>query len=332
MCPRGRQSAAPALPPPTERAALTPILQIIAAGGPRIGYGHIGRCLAIAEELGDAAVFSVEDPGAAGFVRAHGARVAAASDAPVVLIDRRAPTGADEVRALHDAGRRVVLLDDPGAGRDSADLLIDPPTAAAWAPTSAPRLAGFEHALLRREIRDAVRDPAAGRGPVLLTMGGSDPSGATPALAAALAAAGVDVLSVLGPGYRGERPAAGAVLDRPEGFPAALAASRLAVATFGHTLLEAAHLGVPAIAVALHPDQVEDAAAFCANGTAELLDLSDELRPRALVELVRELDASRTRRAELAARGPALVDGCGAERVARAIRALAGVRSSGPSG
>ena len=301
-------------------------MQIIADGGPEAGYGHVGRCLAIAEQFGENAVFAVEDETVADFVRARGARVLVTS-APVVLIDRREPTDASEVKALQDSGQRVVLLDDSGTGRDTADLVIDPPTAARWPPTLAARLAGFEHALLRREVRD-VADTRRGAGqlprsgPVLIAMGGSDPTGATPVLAAALALAGIEATIMLGPGYRGPRSMNGIVLDRPELFVPALADASLLIASYGHSLLEAAHLGVPAIAVVVLPEHAEDAAAFCANGTAVMLDMSAELRPERLVGLVHELQASAARRAALSARGIDLIDGRGAERVARAIRAL----------
>jgi spore coat polysaccharide biosynthesis predicted glycosyltransferase SpsG/SAM-dependent methyltransferase len=316
-------------PPEAESVVLALILQIIADGGPQTGFGHLGRCLAIAEELGGDAVFAIEDESAAEFVRTHGGRVGE-QPAPVVLIDRRAPTSAEEVRERQAAGARVVLLDDAGDGRDCADLVIDPPTAAAWPPTRTPRLAGFEHVLLRREVREGVEANASGRSPtVLLAMGGSDPTNATPVLAQALADAGIDVSVAIGPGYRGERPRVGTIIDRPERFVAALARSQLLVASFGHTLLEAAHLGIPAIAVAALPEHREDAAAFCANGTAVLFDSSSG--PQALVELVRELLADEGRRAALAERGRALVDGRGAERVAAAIRELTARQAhSGP--
>jgi spore coat polysaccharide biosynthesis predicted glycosyltransferase SpsG/SAM-dependent methyltransferase len=305
------------------------VLQIIADGGPQLGYGHVGRCLAIAEKFGGDAVFTVDDESLIGFIVAHGGR-ALAANAPVVLIDRRAPTDAIEVHALRDAGQRVVLLDDSGTGRDVADLVIDPPTAAAWPPTRTPRLAGFEHVLLRHEVRDAAQaqrdntDRPAQAQRVLLAMGGSDPTGATRPLAGALAeAGGIDITVVLGPGYRGSRPEVGTVLDRPELFVPTLAAADLFVASYGHALLEAAHLGVPAIAVVLLPEHRRHAEAFCANGTAVMLDMSDGLRPEALVGLVHELQASRARRSALADRGRQLIDGRGAERVAHAIRALA---------
>ena len=312
-------------------ATPTAALQIIADGGPQTGFGHIGRCLAIAEAFGSDAFFSVEDQSAAAFIEARGARTQATGTerAPVVLIDRRAPTDAGEVGARHDAGALVVLLDDSGSGRDGADLVVDPPTAAHWAPTPAPRLAGFEHVLLRREVRDAAISRAAsaaalpGSPRVLLAMGGSDPTGATPALADALAGAGIGVCAVLGPGYRGARPALARVLDHPERFVAALAGAELFVASYGHALLESAHLGVPAVAVVLLPEHLDDARSFCAHETATLLDLSAGVSPSALVEVVGALLASQAQRDALAARGRALIDGRGSDRVARAIRALA---------
>ncbi|HLW93921.1 MAG TPA: hypothetical protein VKS25_00950, partial [Solirubrobacteraceae bacterium] len=301
-------------------AVLPPILQILADGGPQTGFGHLGRCLAIAEELGDGATyFTVADEAAAEFVRRHGGRVGG-EPAAVVLIDRRAPTDAVEVAALHADGCRVVLLDDAGSGRDTADLVIDPPTAVAWPPTRTPRLGGFEHVLLRRAVRAAAATASPDQA-VLLTLGGSDPTGATPALADALTDAGIDVRVAIGPGYRGERPRSGTIVDTPEQFIAALAASQLLVSSYGHTLLEAAHLGIPAIVVAALPEHRDDAAAFCANGTAVLCEMS--AGPPELVALVRELLADGDRRAALAARGRELVDGRGAERVAAATRELA---------
>ena len=298
------------------------LVEIVADGGPQLGYGHVGRCLAIWEALDGDAVFAVQDPGVAAFVRARGATAAAAPSSPIVLLDHRAPTGADAVRALQAAGRRVVLLDDLGAGRDIADLVVDPPTAAHWPPTQRPRLGGFEHVLLRQEVRAARRAPAPAG--VLLALGASDPTQLTPVLATALAGAGVEgLVANLGPGYGGPPPSHVALLRDPAGFVAALAATGLLIAAYGHALLEAAHLGVPAVIVVTRAEHLEHARAFARNGTAQLVDMSEQPRPAQLAELVTVTLARPDRLAAMAARGRALVDGRGAERVAAAIRALA---------
>jgi UDP-2,4-diacetamido-2,4,6-trideoxy-beta-L-altropyranose hydrolase len=281
----------------------------------------VGRCLAILDELNGRAAIAVRDSATIRVLATRGIPlVAADAPAPVVLVDRRQPTSAPDVARMRASGRRVCLLDDAGTGRTVADLVVDPPTGCVWPPAGGRRLAGFEHALLRREVR-----AAAGHGlaavEVLLSMGGSDPEGLTPPLALALRAAGATVLSVLGPMYHGPRPE-GEVLADARDWPRALAGARLLVGRFGHTLLEAAHLGTPALALATNEHAAVEAAAFAARGTAETTRVSGpgdvgEVVARALA-LLGEPD----RLAAMAARGRELVDGLGAARVAAALREL----------
>lgn len=298
------------------------LVEIVADGGPRLGFGHVGRCLALWEELDGRAAFRVQDATVAGFLRARGIPAAPAGAAPIVLLDRAQPIGEREVRVLHATGRRVVLLDDLGSGRMAADAVIDPPTAAAWPQATGVRLAGFEHVLLRREVRGAASGAAPDNDDgVLLAMGGSDPAGLTPPLAEALVAAEIKATVALGPGYRGLRPAAPSIV--PEAFIAALAEAALLVSGYGHSLLEAAHLGVPAIAVVFRAEHLPHARAFCGEGTARMLDMTDGPRPAELAALVNELLGDPQPRAAMSKRGRELVDGSGAARVAAALQALA---------
>ncbi len=316
---------------PVHATAGEPLVEIVLEGGPRLGFGHAGRCLALWEELEGRAVFRVEDAAVSDFLQVRGAPVVAGrSHAPFVVLDRAVPVAPAEVRALHAAGRRVALIDDLGPARMEADVVIDPPTAALWPAASGLRLAGFEHVLLRREVRAAEpvlplapRFGSAAGGGVLLAMGGSDPAGLTPGLAEALSAAGIDVAVALGPGYRGMFPTEGSVLASPDAFAGALAGAELLLAGYGHSLLEAAHLGVPAIAVVYRPEQLPHARAFCAQGTARMFDLTARSRLGEVAQAAAELLAEPRLRAEMSARGRQLVDGLGARRVARALMELA---------
>lgn len=249
------------------------------------------------------------------------ALVPAGAPAPVVLIDRREPTGAGLLASLHAEGRQVCLLDDPGDGRASADLVIDPPTGSSWPPAGGHRLSGFEHVLVRGDVRAAAECPRPGV-EVLLSMGGSDPDGLTPALAQALRAEGASVLTVLGPAYQGSAPG-GEVLDKPDDWPRALAGAQLLVGRFGHTLLEAAHLGTPTLAVATSERASEEAQAFAAYGTIDAIRVHGPGDARAVAERALALLADSTPLAAMAARGRELVDGRGATRVAAALRELA---------
>jgi spore coat polysaccharide biosynthesis predicted glycosyltransferase SpsG len=308
-------------------APAAPLVIVLTEAGSQAGLGHMGRCLAIWEELEGEAAFALDGLESADVLATGGvALVPASTPAPVVLIDRRAPTGTGVLESLHREGRRVCLLDDPGEARSSADLVIDPPTGCLWPPAGGRRLAGFEHVLLRRDVRAAARRPLPGVD-VLLSMGGSDPEGLTPALAQALHAAGASVLTVLGPAYRGAAPA-GEVLDDRDAWPRALAGARLLVGRFGHTLLEAAHLGTPALAVATNELADKEARAFAAHGTADAIRLREPGDARAVAERALALLADPARLDKMAARGPELVDGLGANRVAAALRELADDRAT----
>jgi spore coat polysaccharide biosynthesis predicted glycosyltransferase SpsG len=307
------------LPPSVEPAADV-LVEIVADGGPRLGFGHVGRCLALWEEFEGRAAFHVRDEAVAGFLQARGVPLAPSAAAPIALLDRAQPTGEQEVRSLRAAGRRVVLLDDLGGGRMAADAVIDPPTAAAWPPAAGQRLAGFEHVLLRREVRKAAVVAESEQG-VLLAMGGSDPAGLTPPLAEALDGAGVETTIALGPGYLGPSPR-GTVIGA-DAFVPALARAALLVTGYGHSLLEAAYLGVPAISVVFREEHLPHARAFCSNDTACMLDMTEGPRPAELAALAGRLLGDPGRRAKMAKRGRELVDGAGAARIAAALRALA---------
>jgi UDP-N-acetylglucosamine:LPS N-acetylglucosamine transferase len=77
------------------------------------------------------------------------------------------------------------------------------------------------------------------------------------------------------------------------------------------------------VIVVTRADHREHAAAFAAHGTAQLVDMSEGPRPDELVELVSETITRPERLESMAARGRALVDGRGAQRVAQAIRDIA---------
>jgi UDP-2,4-diacetamido-2,4,6-trideoxy-beta-L-altropyranose hydrolase len=312
----------PTSPPrPFSRADGKTLVEIVLEGGPRVGFGHAGRCLALWEELGSRAVFCVQEETVARFLWAHGAPVVPGGSAPIVVLDRAGPVAVEEVRSLQGEGRRVVLVDDLGPARMAADIVIDPPTAATWPPAAGLCLGGFEHVLLRREVREA-RSTRTVSGGVLVAMGGSDPADLTRPLAQALDGVGLDVTVVLGPGYRGSFLTGRSARVAQADFAATLACSELLVTGYGHSLLEAAHLGVPAVAVVNRLEHLPHARAFCEEGTARMLDMTRRPHPPELAELVTELFGDRRSRTAMGERGEELVDGLGAERIAEAIVGL----------
>jgi spore coat polysaccharide biosynthesis predicted glycosyltransferase SpsG len=193
--------------------------------------------------------------------------------------------------------------------------------------------------MLRREFREPVaprRVPDRVRR-VLVTFGGADAPGMTrrtiqaiervdPSLAhdlevdVVIGAANADALSI-------ERAAAASplaisVARAVDDMPSRMAASDLGIVSGGTTVWELAHIGCPALVVETAP-----AEAFLVRGL-ETVGLFDRLGPAAqladdtLVAAIARRLGDVDWRVAMAALGPRLVDGQGADRVVTALRTL----------
>ncbi len=303
-------------------SASDPLIVVRADAGADVGFGHMGRCLALWDEIGPGAVFEVADDRVAALLREQAVPVVTVNTlAPVIVLDRVRPTSEVEVLELQSSGCRVCLVDDPGAGREVADLLVDPPTGMDWSSPPGLRLSGFDHALIRRDVRAGADEPIEGT-EVLLAFGAADPEGLTIALSRELWSSGARVVSVLGPMYGGQKPQ-GKLVTSQRSWPGALAGADIVVTRFGHTVLEAAHLGTPCLAVATSDRAVAEATAISVHGASSAIALrgSDDVAAIASAALALLDDAPR--RAVMAAKGRALVDGRGAARVARELMEFA---------
>jgi spore coat polysaccharide biosynthesis protein SpsF len=329
--------------------------------GPAFGLGHVSRILALAEALAERGAgcrFALApDPTALAWLAA--ARMppplrlaepalahvlAAARGARAVVVDVKHPLTAREGRAL-GGSCPLVVVDNAGPGAEAADLVVAP-FGTAPAGAAARWLTGPEHVPLRRAVRAAAaggRAREAGAAPVVVvSMGASDPGGLTVPAVEALGrarAAGVGlearvVASPLMPAWG----ALGALLDRlgmpppcladPANMPAALAAADLAVLAMGVTVYEAMALGLPAIVLCRTSGDAEHARALEARGA--VVSLGPHWTEERIAQAVAALAGAPERRAAMAHTGRALVDGRGAERVAkRLLRLVASRRREG---
>ncbi len=314
-----------------------PRLILRADAGHRIGSGHVMRLAALAEAALDAGgqarlliggepdaslamltargldAFAVEGDGGP----AELARHAADLDATAIVLDGPAFDPA-WVAALARPGRALASLDDRGLVPLPTPIVINPgfgaEALAERYPAASVRLLGRRYHLLRREFRAQPH----GGGPladdvrrVLVTMGGSDPVGATAAAVAAIPGTGLELIIILGPGFRDHEALAAAVayqrgrghtvtlVENPPSLAPVLAACDVAISAAGGTLAELAYLGRPTYALAIVDDQLDLAARAHAAGlvagglpfaarTAAVLEadlsdfLSDPARRRAL--------------------------------------------------
>ncbi len=345
--------------------AVGPRLILRADAGHRLGSGHVMRLAALAEaavDAGGAARMLIGGEPAAsvlaltargldavalgselsvgdGLDRIAIERAADELDASAIVVDGPHFEPA-AVRALGAGLRRVASFDDRGAAPLPTPIVINPgygaEALAARYPAAAVRLLGRRYHLLRRELRAQPHGgaPLADRVTrVVVTMGGSDPVGATARVVAAVPSAGLELIVVLGPGFRDHAALAAAVAQaetrghhvtqvvNPPALAPVLLACDLAISAAGGTLAELAYLGRPVYAVAIADDQLALAArqrtAGLVAGGHPLAALTDAALADELAAVLADLP---TRRA-LAAAAATTIDGLGPARVLAALGA-----------
>jgi UDP-2,4-diacetamido-2,4,6-trideoxy-beta-L-altropyranose hydrolase len=331
-----------------------PHLALLPDSGPDVGLGHVSRCVALgtaAAALGTrVSLLVADDVRAAALVEAAGLetlaitggvngaaaieRVRQAEPDVVVVDSYRAPSGF--LVALRAAAAEVVAVDDLADRPLPVDVVVNGGAAAESLPyrrvAGTRFLLGPHYALLDPRYGEAPAPRAADRvRRVLVSLGGGRHEVHLRLALAALEDAlddGVDVDVAVGRDADVPQLAAAARTSRRRitihadvaGLRELIEAADLAVSGAGMTLYELCATVRPTVMVCMADNQrpnfeaFERAGAALAAGTADDAELGASLRA-ALARLA----ADSALRAALAAHGRALVDGQGAQRVARAI-------------
>lgn len=327
---------------------------------PTMGTGHVMRCLAVAEALadqGDQVVFAAADitpalehrlrtadfpltrlPGPANSV--DDLRATLAIDADAVFLDGYHFDG-DYRAGLRKGGVPIAVFDDL-ADRPAlhADLVINAGLQAATLPydhiaPGARLLLGPAFAPLRREIRQAARDvplPLPERRSVLVSFGGSDPLRLTGPCVRALVSLlplGLRITAIIG----GSHPDAALLVQ--EGFGdrvdmhvdtphmgSLMRQAGLAVSAAGGTTAELAALSVPSLLTVVAGNQVPSARELEARGLCDVFIAAGPQDGTAIARRAAALWTDVARRASMAAAFRGTLDGEGAVRIAKALRAL----------
>lgn len=327
---------------------MTDAVQIIfrTTAGKQIGFGHLRRCLSLAEalrRLGAHSLFLLDgDPAALDQVAegfsiipiAHehdlGLKQIEAAGSKAIVVDSYA-FQYEQFHALAQSGTPVIAIDDLAERELPVDLVVN--GSAGAEELGYPQdgktsfLLGPQYALLRPEFAEDPHRVVAQRVKrVLITLGGSDPHYLTSKLVRwtkqALGAVHIDV--VIGPLFNSEvqiEPRRSVTVHcNPQGMRALMLAADMALCGGGQTTYELAATGTPAVALRLAENQRENLSRLRRAGTllwaGEAGDADLERRvTQALANLAADLPA----RERMSQRGRALVDGRGAARVAQAI-------------
>jgi spore coat polysaccharide biosynthesis predicted glycosyltransferase SpsG len=122
---------------------------------------------------------------------------------------------------------------------------------------------------------------------------------------------------------RSGAPADAQVLRDPTDLDRLLATASLVVSGAGTMKFELGLLGRPMILLAVADDQRPVGPAFAATGAARYLGDGRTIDPATVAAEVATLVADGPARAAMASRGPTVVDGRGADRIADAVLRLA---------
>jgi UDP-2,4-diacetamido-2,4,6-trideoxy-beta-L-altropyranose hydrolase len=329
-----------------------------ADGGRGVGLGHASRSAALAHALrrkGHHAIIVVESKAALGeffsaqsllvdsatepLARLH--ELAAGADAVVIDSYRATESQLDSLRRM---GRPVAIFDDDARRKLPADAVINGAPGAprlAYAPADGTRFwLGPDYQVVRTEFRDLPRRaPAGAVRNVLVMTGGDDPHGVLTALAKPLDAMAADlckeccVTLVYGPltaPLQGERLQRVEIVHNPRDLRIRMLAADLAVSAAGQTLYELARCGTPTVAFVSGDDQRNNIRALAEAGV--VVDTGGVDTPGwidRIVSAVTALAADRARRDQMSARGRALIDGHGADRIVSALEQLLEERVAG---
>jgi UDP-2,4-diacetamido-2,4,6-trideoxy-beta-L-altropyranose hydrolase len=324
-------------------------LTIRADGGPGIGYGHLVRSGALADELlsrGHAVTYATTTPGHVLEVCPTGIEVVGLpsrddpvpfeewleTETPDAVFTDAYPVDTDYQRKIRDRVSLIVLQDD-ARHAICADVFVNgnvyaPELDYKFVGDPPVRCLGTNYLLVRPDVCQAASStPTLRETPerVLLSMGGSDIRDSTPDVVRTLSGLSPTVEIVVGPGFENVPDIESAVestegefdmVHDPPDLPRRMWKADLAVTATGTTTYELLALGTPVIGVPQVPNQVPIAEALNSRGAIVAVDPENTSE---LASCVEELLDDDERRRELQTRGRELVDCHGSERVLETI-------------
>jgi UDP-2,4-diacetamido-2,4,6-trideoxy-beta-L-altropyranose hydrolase len=337
-----------------------PMIGIRTQAGEGIGLGHVRRCLALAHALSgvgaEVRIVVDEDDRTVELIRAQGFHTVGVASGDALaqtcatfrewqvraVIADSYELDTQSLAVLRDVAGFLVVIDDLADREIPADIVTNSAIHASTLPYAGLPgtlyLLGPRFALLSREFTDTPRPKIRGQvEQVLITIGGSDPSGLSDKLAEwtldCFGTASINV--VVGPFFpSANMRAPAAIRERsrleihhaPREMHALMLKADLAVTGGGQTTYELAATGTPAAAICIAENQRGNLRGLAEAGTLEFVgDASDGDLEFKIVSALTDLAVESERRQRMSERGRQLVDGRGAERVAQEIVRRCGV-------
>ncbi len=346
--------------------------------GPRIlmipagpGWGHVMRCVALAEALRDVhqadIVFLLsEDPGQANQLNRHGLPFVAMPAAGStwdpdwlrtlrIRLTALAPTGFDAVvvdtmaelapilEILTEFGLPTIVIDKPDAPTSTLGIV---PSLTWTPPEASTQLVGGPRFLLIRSDVKQLRPqepPAECNGPVVISFGGTDPNRLTELCLTAVTDAlpDVPVQVVVGPGFADRVQRCNdlkktglqtQIIPTAQGLEKIMAQAGLLVTALGVTVGEALCLGRPCAVLGFRPQDKPDATQLAQEGLIVSLGLYPNIQAQEVGHTLASVWKNLPRRLDIAQAGWAYCNGQGPILAANHIVAWIGSHKNIGSG
>jgi UDP-2,4-diacetamido-2,4,6-trideoxy-beta-L-altropyranose hydrolase len=293
---------------------------IVVDAGPKLGYGHVVRCLRLAEALAaeeiDVTFYSLSDACTEFLMNAspdptfaiRNSQFETESLPPLVITDLRESHGI--TAAIRRNGSRHISIHDLGLAQCRSNVAIDGSVTRLfpYAPDDEQTLyAGPQYMITRKPVTRAKTNDT-----VLVTVGGGSTAAAADKISHELWSIGLTPVSTRG--FIGSTP-----MSDPE-FAEAMATCRFAISGSGVTLYDLLASGVPTIAIAFDRIQLRTAAAFHECGAVLSAGVWDRMTQETLLKCCLEMLQNRTLVQRMSDTGRMLVDGKGLSRVVEIVR------------
>jgi spore coat polysaccharide biosynthesis predicted glycosyltransferase SpsG len=322
--------------------------------GASIGYGHVMRCLSVADTLSrngrtstkfimaaESDAKPVEDVGMEVCrlsVSGLGMdEIIAGNSAGDLLILDSYQVQEQDLEKLKTAGIRVAMFADGNTmEKYPCELVIDSAPAANSLPyrglSETSFCLGSDYYPLREEFKKLPRRKVIEKTArkIVITFGGSDHDDVTVQALEALAYVDGDfeISAILGPAYVGQAEEVGRrdprvqlLRNLPDIAPI-MGSADIAISSSGGTASEMAYLGIPMVLMALSTDQIPVAQAMSKQGAAVYLGRSELVRTADITQAIIPLISDHARRTNMSEAGLRLIDGNGPKRIAEAIFSL----------
>lgn len=328
-----------------------------ADGDPRIGMGHLMRCLALAKELKEQAAEIIfigsVSPGARELIQKNNCTLLEMGefygrgevntvkeiiknyDISIVITDSYA-IGFEYLKEIRACGCLLISIDDLNQAVYPSHVVINGNIYAhklayksAYGDTEF--LLGTDYLLLREEfVKVTPRQLPDEVTHLMVTVGGSDPLDLTPKIIAGLGQVDADfrLSVVVGPGFTSAAKIKTAIENvgkqvelrtNTDNMAALMSSCDAAVTAGGTTLYELCRTGTPAVVLLQAENQILAAGELNDVGTIINLGMGNEVQVPEITKAVDRLCRDPQLRRSMAARGQTLVDGLGARRCAERI-------------